>query len=193
MNETLQHHSRLERSVSSATKSIVVGFIGGLVGTIVMDLFGVGLFLIMGGPASLSVSIIGDAAAGFLSILGIKVAGGALLGALLHYLIGLGLGGFFGAAAFRMNAFRVDSIKKGIGLGVVYVELASLPMLATASVVLRMTASETTRWFGISFVMHLVYGLVLGGVVSYGLRRAIAVGKEDFDKGHAPRAGQYGL
>jgi hypothetical protein len=33
-----------------------------------------------------------------------------------------------------------------------------------------MTAAEAAQWFGISFVMHLVYGLVLGLVAFYGLR-----------------------
>jgi hypothetical protein len=43
----------------------MVGLVGGLVGTIVIDLFGGVLFVVMGGPASLSFTIIGDAAAAF--------------------------------------------------------------------------------------------------------------------------------
>jgi NhaP-type Na+/H+ or K+/H+ antiporter len=43
----------------------------------------------------------------------------------------------------------------------------SLPLLAIAANILGMTASETAQWFGISFIMHLVYGGVLGVVVSY--------------------------
>jgi hypothetical protein len=74
------------------TRGIVVGCIGGLVGTIVVDLFGGLLFVVMGGPACLSFSIIGDAAAAFCGMLGLSVAGGMPLGALLHYLIGLVLG-----------------------------------------------------------------------------------------------------
>jgi hypothetical protein len=38
-----------------------VGLIGGLLATIVMDLFGAGLFLAMGGPVSLSFIVIGSA------------------------------------------------------------------------------------------------------------------------------------
>ena len=148
---------------------IVVGLIGGLVGTIVMDLFGLGMFLVMGGPASISFSIIGDAAAGFFSMMGLAMTGGAPLGAVLHYMIGLALGVVFGAAVSRVNALRVDSTKKGVGLGILYVEAMSLPMLATAAIILQMTASETTQWFGLSFVMHLVYGGVLGIVVNRGV------------------------
>jgi hypothetical protein len=151
-------------------RGALVGLIGGLCATIMMDLFGAGLFVVMGGPASLSFSIIGDAAAGFCSMLGIAVAGGTPLGALLHYLIGLVLGGIFGAAVVRFPALRVDSAQKGIGFGILYVEVMSLPMLAAAALILAMTAAQTVQWFGISFVMHLIYGFGLGLAVFYGLR-----------------------
>ena len=59
---------------------------------------------------------------------------------------------------------------KAIGLGILYVELISQPLLAAAAWVLQMTPAETAQWFGISFVMHLVYGLVLGLVSYCGLR-----------------------
>ncbi len=168
--------SRADRSMSNATltKGMVGGIIGGVVGTIVMDLFGAGIFLVMGGPASLSFSIIGDAAAGFFAMMGIDMAGGAPLGAVLHYLIALAFGVMFGAVVSRIDALRVDSTKKGVGLGILYVEVMSLPLLVAAAIILKMTASETAQWFGISFVMHLVYGSVLGVVVSYGLRFATA-------------------
>jgi hypothetical protein len=160
-----------ERRVRTArTSGMLVGGIGGLVGTIVMDLFGAGLFLVMGGPASLSFTIIGDAAAAFFAMLGMAVAGGTPLGALLHYLIGIAFGALFGAAVSRVAVLQLDSLKKAIGLGIVYVELMSQPLLAAAAWVLHMTAAETAQWFGISFVMHLVYGLVLGLIVHWFLR-----------------------
>lgn len=58
-----------------------------------------------------------------------------------------------------------------------YMELMSQPILATAPIILKMTASETLQWFGVSFAMHLIWGVVLGAVVSYGLRAASSVGK----------------
>jgi hypothetical protein len=135
-----------------------------------MDLFGGVLFVVMGGPASLSFAVIGDAAAAFLDMLGITTTGGTPLGALLHYLIGLAFGALFGAAVSEIAVLRLGSPMKAIGLGVLYVELMSQPLLAAAALVLQMTAAETAQWFGISFVMHLVYGLVLGLVSYYGLR-----------------------
>jgi hypothetical protein len=178
MRAKLHFDTRAGRSVrNTPARGIIAGCIGGLVGTIVMDLFGAGLFLALGGPASLSFAIIGDAAAAFFAMLGSTVAGGAPLGALLHYLIGLGFGALFGAGVSRIAVLRLDSPMKAIGLGILYVELMSQPLLAAAAWVLQMTAVETAQWFGISFVMHLVYGLVLGLVVYYGLRGALAAGQ----------------
>ncbi len=167
-------HPHVERHMRNATftRGIVVGLIGGLAGTIAMHLFGVGIFLAMGQPTSISFSIIGDAAASFFSRLGVDLAGGVPLGVMVFYLLGLALGVTFVALVSRIDAFRLDSIKKGVGLGILYVEVLSLPLLATATLVLNMTAAATALWFGISLVMHLVYGAVMGAVVSYGLHPA---------------------
>ncbi len=171
MREMLRYDPRAELHSRSAilANRMTVGLIGGLVGTIVMDLFGFGVLLVMGGPETISFTLIGDAAAAFFSANGIDIAGGAPLGVALHYLIGLALGISFAAILLRIDALHLASLKKGIALGILYVELMSLPMLATAALVLKMTALETAQYFGTSFVMHLVFGSVLGLVVSYNL------------------------
>ena len=168
--------SRGERQQSRGifTRDIIVGLAGGLAGTIAMHVFGVGIFLVMGQPTSISFAIIGDAAASFFSRLGVELAGGAPLGVVVFYLLGLALGVTFVALVWRIDAFRLDSIKKGVGLGILYVEVLSLPLLAMATFVLEMTAAATALWFGVSVVMHLVYGAVMGAVVSYGLCSAAA-------------------
>jgi len=171
MRARLHVDTRAERPLRAIpTRGIIAGCIGGLLGTVVMDLFGGGLFRAMGGPASLSFAVIGDAAAAFCAMFGISAAGGMPLGALLHYLIGPAFGALFGALVSRVAVLRLDSRKKAVGLGILYVEIMSQPLLAAAAWVLHMTAAETAQWFGISFVMHLVYGLVLGLVTHYGLR-----------------------
>lgn len=178
MRARLHVDTRAARSVDNTpARAIIVGCVGGLVGTIVMDLFGGMLFLVMGGPASLAFSVIGDAAAACFATLGLTLAGGTPLGALLHYLIGLAFGALFGAGVSRIAVLRLDTRKKAVGLGVLYVELLSQPLLAAAAWVLQMTAGETAQWFGISFVMHLVYGFILGLVAYYGLRAVPAVGQ----------------
>ena len=163
-----------QRSSGTFTRGIIVGLAGGLAGTIAMHVFGVGIFLVMGQPTSISFSIIGDAAASFFARLGVELAGGAPLGMVVFYLLGLALGITFVALVSQIDAFRLDSIKKGVGVGILYVEVLSLPLLAMATLVLNMTAAATALWFGVSVVMHLVYGAVMGAVVSYGLRSTAA-------------------
>jgi len=147
------------------TKGMVTGLVGGLLATIVIDLVVVGVFPLMGTPADISFSIIGDTAAGFFALFGLAIAGGVPLGLVVHYLTGIWLGVIFGAVVSHSDALRVDSVKKGAGLGILYTEVVSLPILATAPIILKMTASDAVQWFGVSFVMHLVYGMVLGIVV----------------------------
>jgi hypothetical protein len=169
-----QRHVERQLSSDTFTRGIIVGLAGGLAGTIAMHVFGVGIFLVMGEATNISFSIIGDAAARFFARLGIDLAGGTPLGMVVFYLLGLALGVTFVALVLRIDAFRLDSIKKGVGLGILYVEVLSLPLLAIATFVLNMSAGATALWFGVSVVMHLAYGAVMGAVVSYGLRPAAA-------------------
>ena len=145
MRATLHDRPRAGRP-KSATRGVSLGLIGGLLGTVVMDLFGAGLFVALGSPATLSFAVIGDAAAGFFAMLGISLAGGVPLGALLHYLIGLGLGGIFGAAVSQLAPLRALSTWKGVGLGVLYVEVMSQPLLVAAALILHETISSA--WNG---------------------------------------------
>ena len=148
-------------------RGIIAGMVGGLAGTILMYLFGAGIFALLGWPTSTSFSIIGDSAAAFFSKLGIALAGGAPLGMLLYYLIGLTLGAILGVAIVSLEPLHLASLKKRVGLSVLYVEVMSLPLLMAGTLALKMSSADAALWFGISFVMHLVYGLVLGVVTSH--------------------------
>jgi len=113
-------------------------------------------------------------------MLDIEMAGGVSLGLLVHYLTGLSLGGIFGAAASRRDILRLDAKKNCVGLGSLYTEIVSFPILATAPIILKMAAPNAAQWFGVSFVMHAVYGSVLALVVSRLLPSAVAA-KADFE------------
>ena len=160
---------------ATLASGLVLWVVGGLVGTIVMDLVLIGTLSAAGLPPVISFSTIGDTAAGTFALMGIDMAGGFPLGAAAHYLLGLVLGGAFGAAVCRVDALRPDTIKKGVVLAVVYIEILSQPILATSPILLKMTASETLQWFGVSAVMHLIWGVVLGIVVSYGLLSVVTI------------------
>jgi len=176
MEGRLQHDSRAVAAMDSGarTKGLVYGLVGGLVATVVIDLITMGVLPFMGLPADGGFSTIGDTAAGFFALFGINVPGGVPLGVVLHYLIGLVLGFIFGAGVTRINALRLNSTKKGVGLGILYTEVISLPILVLPPIILKWTVSSAAQWFGFSFVMHAIWGIVLGFVVSYGLRSARA-------------------
>ena len=149
-------------------RGTVAGMAGGLSGMYLMYWSGAGIFALMGWPANTSYTIIGDSAAAFFSTLGINLAGGAALGIRTYYLIGLVLGAAFGIALDRLEPLRRATFLKKVGLSVLYVEAMSLPLLAAGTLALKMSAADALLWSGISFAMHLVYGLVLGVVAGYG-------------------------
>jgi hypothetical protein len=169
MEKELHSDSRTENARS---RGLILGLAGGVAATIVIDLVTAGVLPLMGLPADGGFSVIGDTAAGFLALFGIAVSGGVLLGAVLHYLIGAALGVIFGAAVTRIPRLRLTSIKKGLGLGILYTEVISLPILVLPPIILGWAAPEAAWWFGFSFMMHAIWGSVLGGIVAYGLRRA---------------------
>jgi len=148
------------------------GLIGGSVGTLIMDLILMGVLSAVGLPALSCFSMVGDTVARFFSILGIEITGGITAGVATHYIVGPIMGVIFGAAMVRAGALRAGSKKKIVAIAVLYVEIVSQPILAMTPFLLKMTAADTLQWFGSSFVMHLVWGIVLGVIVSHGLQPA---------------------
>ena len=169
--------SRMKIKLSSApfTKSIGWGLIGGLAGTLVMDLVLMGLLSAGGLPPTTCFSIVGDTVAGLFVMQSSAVGGSIPLGIAAHYLLGPAIGAIFGMTVAKFHRLRIDSPKKMNLFAVVFVEILSQPLLALAPILLEMKASETLLWFGGSLVMHLVWGLILGVVMSRGLRLGDAV------------------
>ena len=151
------------------------GLIGGLAGTMVMDLVLMGALAAFGLPALTCFSIVGNTVARFFSTLGMEMAGGIPAGITAHYLIGPVFGVIFGIVVTQVDALRVNTLKKCIFLAVLYVEILSQPILVTTPILLKMTVSATLQWYGGSFVMHLIMAVVLGAIVGYGLQLTSAV------------------
>lgn len=158
---------------STFIRGMVAGMVGGLAGTFSMYIFGAGIFALLGWPANTSHSIIGDSAAAFFSELGMVLTGGAWLGMRVYYLIGLVMGAVFGLAVVGLEPLRRASLWKRVVLSILYVEVLSVPLLVAGSLALGMRAADAVLWFSISFAMHLVYGLVLGLVTSYGVGNVV--------------------
>lgn len=174
MEQTLQGNSRAKGPITHFTlaRGMGWGLIGGLAGTMIMDLALMGALSAAGLPALTCFSIVGNTVARFFSILGFEMAGSILPGVATHYLVGPVFGIIFGAAVAQVDALRAGSLKKGIILGILYAEILSQPILITSPLLLKMTTAETLQWFGGSFVMHALFGAVLGLIVTYRLRLA---------------------
>ncbi len=174
MEKTLEGTSHVTGRATSNSFSMGLGWgvIGGLAGTLVMDLVLMGAFSALGLPALTCFSIVGNTVSRFFSIQGVDMARSIQLGILTHYLVGPLIGAIFGALAARIEVLRVSNFKKTILLAIIYVEILSQPMLATTPILLKMTVPATLQWYGGSFVVHMIVGVVLGAVVSLGLHSA---------------------
>lgn len=136
-------------SVASArSEAIQLGLIGSLAGTIAMDLVMVVESLIIGEPVD-----------GFLALLGSLVGGGALVGMVAHLLMGSCLGLIFGAMTAQIRYLHIDSVRKGLWLGVlaglVTIPLGCIPVALVAGI-------PIIEMVSFSFLPHLVWGAVLG-------------------------------
>jgi hypothetical protein len=170
--ELTLHNGMQAREVPLA-RGMAWGLVGGLAGTLVMDAILMAGLSAAGLSALICFSIVGNTVAQFFSILGIEVVGGVQQGIETHYVIGPLIGAVFGVLVTQVKALRVDTLKKSILFAVLYVEILAQPILATTPILLKMTAAETLQWFGFSFIMHFLMAVVLGAVVSYGLRLAV--------------------
>ena len=174
MDRTLQGYPLAEGHSKRVplARGIAWGFLGGLTGTLVMDLLLMGALLALRQPATLCFSIVGDTVSRFFAVLGAQVAGGAPTGVVTHYVVGPLFGILFGAFVARLPALRGGSLKKITIAAFLYVEILSQPILATTPILLQMKAPAILQWFGGSFLMHLILSIVLGVIVWYGLRPA---------------------
>lgn len=164
--------SRKQMLFVSTGRGMGWGLIGGLAGTMVMDILFMGILMALSLPTLLCFSIVGDTVSRFLATFGTQIAGGVPTGLAAHYLIGPLVGILFGAIVTIFPALREGSLKKITIAAFVYVEILSQPILAMTPILLKMKTPATLQWFGGAFVMHLILSIVLGAIVGYGLRSA---------------------
>jgi uncharacterized membrane protein YagU involved in acid resistance len=155
--------------LTSLTRGMGWGFIGGLTGTMVMDGLLMVAFLALKLPALSCFSIVGNTVSQLFSMLGLQVADGIQTGVIAHYLIGPLFGVLFGVIISKFPALGLASSKKTLLMAILYVEIFSQPILVTTPILLKMTMFETLQWYGGSFVMHLTMAVVLGAIMWYGI------------------------
>jgi hypothetical protein len=130
------------------SRAIKFGLIGSLAGTIAMDLIMIVESLLIGEPVD-----------GFVALIGSVVGGGSLEGVGLHLLIGSLLGILFGTAISKVRSFSIESVWKGVWLGVL-AGLVTIPLgCVPFAIIIDFPVIEMVRF---SFIPHLVWGAVLG-------------------------------
>jgi hypothetical protein len=172
MEKTLQFtlHAAARNPSTPLFRGLGWGLIGGIAGTLAMDLTLIAVLAVFGAPALACFSIVGDTVAHFFSMQAVGVTGTILLGVGTHYTVGPLIGALFGLLVVQVKALRVHTWNKSLFLGILYVEVLSQPLLATTPILLKMSAGATLQWYGGSLIMHLIAGAVLGAVVGCGLR-----------------------
>jgi len=120
-----------------------------------MDLVVVGELSMMGLPALT-----------YLDLIGSVFGGGVPLGALVHLLIGSFLGLVFSVPVLKVNALRIDTVRKGVVLGFL-AGLVSISFCVPFAILISEPIAEVLSFMTIP---HLVWGTVLGVVAGYGLR-----------------------
>ena len=148
------------------SKALEAGVAGGLVGALVMA----GLALMMpvnGQPFFVAAAMV--MGVGSMAV---------LAGWMLHLVTGLVMGSIFGVAITRVNALRVTNVKRGLawglGAGALVWVIFFLPLMMASGMANMLGSALMTMMLG-SFAAHLIYGLILGGIVGVILPRAIPV------------------
>ena len=101
------------------------GLIGGLAGTIAMDLVLVGGLSALGLPTDTCFLSIGSTVAHFFSLLGIELSGGVMLGVVTFHLFGPVLSAIYGLAVSQFIALEGITLKNNILYAVLYAEVIS--------------------------------------------------------------------
>lgn len=141
--------------------AVLFGVGAGVAATVIMDVFVALAMVLMGSPVTFMFSFIGDVVAACAALFGIHITGGVVWGAVVHYLFGLCLGGVF-AVLRRVPRLSITTVGRSTLAGILFVEVASQPFLALAPLSLPMSAADTLGWYGLSTMMHAIYGTVLG-------------------------------
>jgi hypothetical protein len=139
----------------SLLRGVGFGIIGGLVGTILMDMVMMLTFFFAGQPM--------DA---FFSMVGEKLGYGNLAGVVVHNLVGMTGGIVFSLMVLNIVVLRIDSRRKGLLLGIaagaVTIPLGCVPL----ALWLNHPIGEVIAF---SILPHLVWGTIVGWVVGIGL------------------------
>ena len=150
----------MKSNVKYATsKGVVYGILGGFIGAIILG--GVASMMPINGVPFFVAAVM---------MMGIMGSMATAAGWLMHLITGLIIGAIFGVIVTKVRQLQASNIARGLGFGAVagiivwivfFVPMAS----ALASSMHMSLMSMGATMIGGSFIGHLIFGLVLGGIV----------------------------
>lgn len=149
--------------MSSTSRTIGFALLGGFIGSIILA----GLASMMpvnGNPFFVDAVM----------MMGITGSMASAAGWTMNLVTGLIIGAIFGAIVVYVKQLRINTISKGLGLGalagVVAWVVFFLPMANSLAASMKMSLmSMGSTMIGGSFLGHLIFGLILGGVTALGV------------------------
>lgn len=142
------------------------GILGGFVGAIVMGV----IALMMQVPTPMGSAPFFVAAAMMMGMGSMSTAAGWML----HLLTGVIVGAIFGVVVAKVPRLGISSLGKGLGLGAVAGIAVWVVFFMPMMVMLMPALTGMPTMVGGSFVAHVIFGLVLGGVTSFAVPKGAA-------------------
>jgi len=120
MERTLKTNKQMTGRMThiNSVRGLAWGSIGGVAGTLVMDVTLMGVLAAFGSSPLTCFSIVGNTVARFLSMQNLGLARAIYLGIATHYVVGPVIGAIFGLAVAGIKALQVHPLKKSMLLGI---------------------------------------------------------------------------
>ncbi len=139
-------------------RAVVLGIVGGLLGTVLMDIVMMVTFIGVGESWDLFFSMVGD-----------KLGGGAILGIAIHNVVGMTGGIILALLVINIPSMEIKTLRRGLLLGLA----AGLFTIPAGCIPLAIWLGEPIpAVIAFSALPHIVWGTVLGWTMGVGMVRA---------------------
>jgi hypothetical protein len=148
----------------NVVRGSVYGIIAGTISTIVIDIVAFVILAAMGVSLLSFFALIGRC---FLTLIGTDAADPVWQGIVLHYTIAILTGLVVGLLTQKFHKLEFSSYRKGILLSVILAEVEGNSLFYLMSVIMKIPQSEMVIMYGLCFILHLIWGVCLGIIISY--------------------------
>jgi hypothetical protein len=149
--------SGVKMNKEKLTRFAHIGLVGGLIGTVMMDIVLFMEFYLFKMPIVTNYVVIGSV-----------VGGSVWIGLILHFITGSVLGLVFGMIVALFDSLEIINYKKGIFLGVL-AGIITIPFGCVPTAILSKV--PIIKFAGFSALPHLIWGSGLGWVFSYCVKK----------------------